>query len=289
MVTRIAQKRSPFSADKNHFHHHLLGLGLQQSESVLIIYILQTLLIVSALLLRYHSDWLLLVSYLLFSTVVLYVFRRARRNEWQPGRVRLFNNRITGRLRLIKREGLLVKWTFPVFEIGLPLLLLATCWIAGSPPDYARYAALFFAMVITAVWVWVRPFTGKVLRGVLYLMIPFAVYLSETRPIVHFESSKQTAFNLLFIVFAVLILLISKFSRRHGGFKSSPMDFLILILAVALPNLPVEEIQEYHLGVVAAKVILLYFSFEVLMAEQRRKLHRIAFATVAALVVLAFK
>lgn len=289
MFTRIAQKRSPFSADKNHFHHHLLGLGLQQSESVLVIYLLQTVLIVAALLLRYYPDWLLLLSYILFSAVVLYVFRRARNNEWQTGRVRLFNNRITGRLRLIKREGILVIWTFPVFEIGIPLLLLATCLIAGSAPDYARYAALFFAMVISAVWVWARPLTGKVVRGVIYLMVPFAIYLSETRPVLQLESSIHTAFNLLFIIFAVLILLISKFSRRHGGFKSSPMDFLILILAVALPNLPMQRIQEYHLGLVAAKIILLYFSFEVLMAEQRRELHRIAFVTVAALLVLALK
>ena len=289
MVTRISQKRSPFSADKNHFHHHLLSLGLQQSESVLIIYILQTVLIVAALLLRYHSDWLLLLGYILFSVTVLYLFRRARQNEWQPGRFRLFNNRITGRLRLVKREGLLVKRMFPLFEIGIPLLLLATCAMAGAAPDYARYSALFFALVISVTWFWGRRFVSKVLRAVLYLTIPFAVYLSETRPFLQLEGTMQTGFNLLFVLFAVMILMISKFSRRQGGFKSSPMDFLIIILAVAMPNLPVQQMQEYHFGVVAAKIILLYFSFEVLMAEQRGKLHRIACATVIALVVLAVK
>ena len=289
MVTRIVQKRSPFSADKNHFHHHLLGLGLQQSESVLIIYILQTLLIGAALLLRYHSDWVLLLCYLLFSAAVLVFFGRARRNGWQLGRFRIFNNRIAARLRLIKREGILVKKTFPVFEVGIPLLLLATCGLAGAAPGYVKFAALFFAMVIGVTWFWSRRLVSAVLRGVLYLMIPFAVYLSETNPVLQISGMLYTGFTTLFVVFVVMILLISKFSRRQSGFKSSPMDFLIIILAVAIPNLPDQRLQEYQVGLVAAKVIMLYFSFEVLMAEQRGKLHRIAMATVISLVVLAIK
>jgi UDP-GlcNAc:undecaprenyl-phosphate GlcNAc-1-phosphate transferase len=121
------------------------------------------------------------------------------------------------------------------------------------------------------------------------MMIPFAIYLSETRPIQQLDGMLQSGFTMLFVVFAVMILLISKFSRRLTGFKSSPMDFLIIILAVAIPNLPSEQFQDYQIGLVAAKVIMLYFSFEVLLAEQRGKLHRIAFATVAGLIVLAIK
>ncbi len=289
MVTRIAQKRSPFSADKNHFHHHLLGLGLQQSESVLIIYVLQTLLIGAALLLRYYSDWVLLLCYSMFSAAVLAFFGRARRNKWQFDHFRVFNNRITGRLRLVKREGLMIRRTFPVFELGIPLLLLANCLLAGPAPDYVTIAALFLALVITATWFWAREFTGRVLRLSLYLLIPFAVYLSDTKPVLHLDGPMQTVFTMLFVIFAVMILLISKFSRRLSGFKSSPMDFLIIILAVAMPNLLDQRFQEYQIGLVAAKVIMLYFSFEVLMAEQRGKLPRIALTTVISLVVLAVK
>jgi UDP-GlcNAc:undecaprenyl-phosphate GlcNAc-1-phosphate transferase len=99
----------------------------------------------------------------------------------------------------------------------------------------------------------------------------------------------NTGFTMIFVMFAVMILLISKFSQRKSGFKSSPMDFLIIILAVAIPSLPEQGLHEYQIGLVAAKVIMLYFSFEVLLAEQRGKLHRIAVTTVVALVVLALK
>ena len=289
MVTRIAQKKSPFSADKNHFHHLLLGLGFQQSESVVIIYVLQTLLIGAAIQLRYYSDWVLLLCYLGFSSVVLVFFSQARQTGWQPGRFRFCNNRISGRLRLIKREGYLIKRTFPLFEYGIPLLLLANCMLAGAAPEYVTFAALFLALVIFVTWFWARRFINGVLRVSFYLTIPFAIYLSETKPVLQLDGMLRTGFTLLFVLFTIMILLISKFSRRQSGFKSSPMDFLIIILAVAIPNLPAQHFQEYQIGLVAAKVIMLYFSFEVLMAEQRGHLHRIALSTALSLVVLAIK
>ena len=38
-VARILRKKSPFSADKNHIHHHLLGLGLSHRKATLLILI----------------------------------------------------------------------------------------------------------------------------------------------------------------------------------------------------------------------------------------------------------
>jgi UDP-GlcNAc:undecaprenyl-phosphate GlcNAc-1-phosphate transferase len=289
MVTRIAQKRSPFSADKNHFHHYLLGLGLQHSESVLIIYILQTLLIGAALLLRYYSDWMLLLCYIMFSTAVIVFFGHARRNGWRLDSLGIFDNRFTGYLRVIKQEGRLIKKTFPLFESGVLLLLAANCTLAGTAPSYVTFAALFFALVIIVTWFWARGFTSGFLRIILYLLIPFAVYSSETEPFMQLYDRMHTGFTMIFAIFTVMILIISKFSRRRSGFKSSPMDFLIIILAVAMPNLLDQRLHEYQIGLIAAKIIMLYFSFEVLMAEQRGKLNRIALSTVVSLVVLAVK
>jgi UDP-GlcNAc:undecaprenyl-phosphate GlcNAc-1-phosphate transferase len=286
MVTRIVQGRSPFSADKNHFHHHLLGLGLHQSESVLVIYVLQTLLVLSAILLRYHSDWILLICYCGFSAVVLIFFSRSRTVVNQPQSYKFFNLRIADRLSILKNNGLVIKRTFPVFEFGIPLLLLTTCGFATPAPNYVIYAALFFALVIGATWLWAKRFLSSALRFTLYLQIPFAVYLYESGINVA-DSSVHATLTMLFGIFAVLILFISKFSRRQGGFKSSPMDFLIIFLAVAVPNLPRQQIQEYQIGLVAAKVIMLYFSFEVLLAELRGRYTIIAGGTIASLLLLA--
>ena len=67
------------------------------------------------------------------------------------------------------------------------------------------------------------------------------------------------------------------------------MDFLIIILALIVPNLLDQHVQEHQLGLIAIKIILLYFSYEVLLAELRGKIGWMTLATVASLVVLAVK
>jgi len=287
MVTRIAQGRSPFSADRNHFHHHLLRLGLHHSESVVVIYVLQTLLVVTAILCRYHYDWLLLSGYLCFSAAVLMVFHRARQADWRPRRFDFFDIRIAGRLRMLKREGHLIKASFPVFEFGIPLLLLFTSWTAVRVPQYVSLTATGLALLVVLTWLFWKARLEAVLRMALYLLIPFAIYLSDHHHVTWLEGPGRAVYNMSFGVFAVLIILISKFSRRRNGFRSSPMDFLILILAVAVPNMPDQLVQEYRIGLIAAKIIMLYFSYEVLLAELRGRFGRITATTVASLAVLA--
>ena len=286
MITRISKGISPFSADKKHFHHHLIGLGLHQAESVVVIYVFQTLLIISALLFRYQSDWLLLIEYLGFSTAILLFFHRARKNGWRAQRLEFFEVRIAGRFRLLKREGTAIKRTFPVFVYGISLLLISTCFMAREIPRYLSVVALLLLIAIGLIWFFAKPWLAVTLRMAIYLFVPFAVYLSETASNRWLDGVPRTMFNTLFGIFAVLILVISKFSRRTSGFKSSPMDFLIIILAVAVPNLPNNNVLDYQYGLVAAKVIMLYFSFEVLLAELRGKYTFIAGTIMLSLFVL---
>ena len=286
MITRISKGRSPFSADKNHFHHHLMGLGLHHAESVLVIYIFQTLLIISALLLRYQSDWLLLCEYLGFSAAILLCFHWARKKEWRAQRFDFLEVRIAGRFRLLKSKGTAIKRTFPVFVYGISILFLSTCLMVRDVPHYLIIAVLPLLVTIGLIWFFARHWLGRTLRMTIYLLVPFAVYLSETATNRWLDGTPRTLFNSLFGIFAVLILVISKFSRRTSGFKSSPMDFLIIILAVAVPNLPNNSVLDYQYGLVAAKVIMLYFSFEVLLAEMRGTYTVIAGTIMLSLLVL---
>jgi UDP-GlcNAc:undecaprenyl-phosphate GlcNAc-1-phosphate transferase len=289
MLTRIAQGRSPFVADKNHFHHHLLDLGLQHAEAVLVVYILQTVLVVSAFAFRFYTDWLLLAGYLVFSTAVLAAFAAARRTGWRLARYDLLDVVIRGNLRRLRDEGIIIKVTFRVFEIAIPLLLLLSCLLPATVPDYFLYVSLGAILLLLAVRIFRKEALGTALRFVLYLLIPFAVYLGDTHPLPWVNPSLRGAYNAAFGLFAVSIVVISKFTRRRMGFKNTPMDFLILFLAVAVPNFPEQHIQDYRLGLIAAKIIMLYFSFEVLMAEARGNYGKIAVTTVASLAVLGFK
>ena len=66
MTQRMYEGRSPFSADKNHIHHKLLAIGFDHYEAVLLIYVVQSTLVIAAYKFLYESDLLLLSSYFLF-------------------------------------------------------------------------------------------------------------------------------------------------------------------------------------------------------------------------------
>jgi UDP-GlcNAc:undecaprenyl-phosphate GlcNAc-1-phosphate transferase len=289
MVIRIARGRSPFSADKNHFHHNLMEFGFLHPESVLIIYIFQTILLLAAVILRFYSDWLLLAGYLLFSILILVGFSLADRTVWKVKRFDFLDLKISGRFRLLKREGTIIRLSFRVFEFGIPLLLFSTCLVAESPSRYITVICAILTCLILLTWLIRRESLELILRPVLYILIPFAVYLSDDKVSDLLSAPLARFYNLSFGIFAVLIILISKFSRRQKGFHSSPMDFLIIILALVAPNMPDQKIQEYQLGLMAARIILLYFSYEVLLAELRGKFNRVAFATMASLLLLTIK
>jgi UDP-GlcNAc:undecaprenyl-phosphate/decaprenyl-phosphate GlcNAc-1-phosphate transferase len=60
-ILRIANKRSPFKADRNHIHHVLLDLGLTHRGVCLTLYMVNILFIMFALLLRDISSLVLLI------------------------------------------------------------------------------------------------------------------------------------------------------------------------------------------------------------------------------------
>lgn len=289
MLTRIAQGRSPFSADKNHFHHNLMGLGLYHDEAVLVIYVLQTILILSAFAFRFYSDWILLGGYLVFSASVLAVFAVARKTGWRLKRFDLLDVVIKGNLRRLREQGVIIRETFRVSEAAIPLLLLFTCILPAEVPGGVSFLCLGMLAAVLAVWRFRKESLGTVLRLVLYLLIPFAVYLSDERPAAWLTGAVLGAYNAAFGLFAVFIVVVSKFTRRRMGFKNTPMDFLILFLAVVVPNLPEPHIQAHRVGLVAAKIIMLYFSYEVLMAEERGRYGKVALAMAASLAVLAVR
>jgi UDP-GlcNAc:undecaprenyl-phosphate GlcNAc-1-phosphate transferase len=92
-----------------------------------------------------------------------------------------------------------------------------------------------------------------------------------------------------FGVLALFTVLTLKFTRRQKGFKATPMDFLILVIALVVPNLPDPMIRSVHMGELAVKIIVLFFSFEVLLGELRGSTTRLTLGMLAGLALLAVR
>ena len=289
MLERMANGRSPFVADKNHLHHKLMRLGLYHTESVLFIYILQAFLVTSAFVFRFNSEWFLLALYLVFAGIIISGFSIADKTGWQIKRFHFVDRILKGKLRVLKEKNILIKVSFRIIEVGVPSLLLFTCFLPSSVPRYFSFFSIGFIGTIFLVWLFDKQWMDMALRFALYLTIPFVIYLSQTDLAAWVSYKLVRPYNFSFVFLIVSVILTLKFTRRTKGFKTSPMDFLILFIALVVPNLPDERIQSYHMGLLAAKIIIFFFSYEVLIGELREDLKYLVLATIPVMVVMAVR
>jgi UDP-GlcNAc:undecaprenyl-phosphate GlcNAc-1-phosphate transferase len=70
--------------------------------------------------------------------------------------------------------------------------------------------------------------------------------------------------NLFLIGIAVLVIVVM---RLHAvrQFQTTPLDSLMVLLGLALPFLPEIQVGEINLSILTARLIVLFFSFELLL------------------------
>jgi UDP-GlcNAc:undecaprenyl-phosphate GlcNAc-1-phosphate transferase len=289
MAARIAEGRSPFSADKNHFHHRLMGLGFFQTEAVFIIYVIQVVLIVFAFVFQSSSEWFLLLSYALFSLLVVGLFTVADRTGWKLRRFDIIDRVIKGRLRQLRGKWLGIRISFGVLYFGLPALLVFLALLPDTIPTYLTIASAFFAAVLTLVWLFRKEWLSTVFMPCLYMFIPLLVYAGELGAVGWVSPRVVKLHYLVYVVFAFFSVTTLKFTRRKGGFRITPMDFIVVILALAVMMLPREILPEEALKRVFPAMLAMFFGYEVLVGELRGEMRMLAGVTILSLIIVSIR
>ena len=111
----------------------------------------------------------------------------------------------------------------------------------------------------------------------LYIGTSFIVYLTE-RVSNTTAWSISTGLLLFYILLAALVLATIRF-QQETRFQVTPLDYLIVFLALVIPNLPELGLSQLHLGFFSAKIIVLFFSFELLLTLHPQSLGRLRFAS----------
>lgn len=272
MLGRIYHGKSPFKADANHFHHKLLRLGFYHSEAVLVVYALQTLLVSSAYIFRYYSDWWLLGGFGLFAGVSVVAFYLSSRYHWKFRRGDGFVDRlIKKKLKVVKETKFLIKVSFIGLQLLIPLVLLFTSLLPADIPRWLGYLSLLLIIALLCSRFWLKKFLSTILRLALYFIVPVLIFLGsrQQNDVFHGIAKILPKIHLLgYVIMVFFVLLVVRLSRR-SGYQSTPLDFLILFIALVVPNLTGYGVGMEHMGVVASQVIALFYSFEVLLEELR--------------------
>ena len=102
------------------------------------------------------------------------------------------------------------------------------------------------------------------------------------------ESQYYDFLNYLFILLAIAFALKVKFSKDRA-FQVTPLDFLVVLLVVVVPNVPDLGFDEDHIGEMALKLIVLFYGSEVVMNIMSKKWSLLRIALISALAIAAVR
>jgi UDP-GlcNAc:undecaprenyl-phosphate GlcNAc-1-phosphate transferase len=111
----------------------------------------------------------------------------------------------------------------------------------------------------------------SVLRVVLYCLLPFLMYVSTTDPAEWLTENIAFVNHGAFVALIFLVIATLNLTKRQKGFRFNPLDFLIFVVIIVLPNLPSIHLETPLIKVVVAKVLILFFSYDVLLGELRQE------------------
>jgi UDP-GlcNAc:undecaprenyl-phosphate GlcNAc-1-phosphate transferase len=178
----------------------------------------------------------------------------------------------------MREQGFLIKVCFRIVKFGVPLLLFATCLVPSEIPLAFVPLCAAFLGIFLLLWRFKKEWMRGWLTVILYLFIPFIVSLSMERA-GGFHTLLGRLYNLSYFGLLFFVVLTLKFTRRRQGFRATPMDFLVLFVALVVPHVLSKYLHLENLTVIAAKTVMFYFSYEVLMGELRGKVTRLAVAS----------
>ncbi len=258
---RIREGRSPFSADKMHFHHKLLSTGMDHAQTVSVIYGLSGALSISAIALGNSSNFKFLLVPLLFAGILLFILQitgvvnlariigrmYARLDRMFPFHARYFLTRLS-------------LWSIAA---GAALYLTSFMWgLAQAQSNMILVVAIVVALVLILTMTKSRNghnymvFSFFFLAGVMVMVIGQIPEAHMAR--IYFEPAGFT-----FMALGIAGKII--FKKSIDLFLSTPLEFFIFLVLVSIALIPSELRTQYNLAGNTLRTFFLFLSIKVLV------------------------
>jgi len=277
---------SPFVASRHHIHHRLLELGFDHYEAVVIIYLIQTLFVVSAVPFSYESDWLIMSLYLGVSGLIYLALYGAIRGHWRAHQTHAVSW-LTKAINAIKQHKLFVMVPVRFVVVSIPVFFVVTSLtVIHVPKDFS----IMSVVLLVALLIFILSNGTKdsiVVQIINYVTAAFVVYL-ETKHFRILPDSMELVDVSYFVTLAVALGLAVRYSGQIE-FRTTPTDYLMIFVVLFagfwLHNLP----EEAEIGIIAAKLIVLFYGCEFIITRAQRRWNALNLSAVVSLSVLALR
>jgi len=286
MGQRLYERRSPFAPDKNHIHHKLLDLGFDHYEAVFIIYLIQSVLTAVAYFMMYESDALLFVIYITMSVGVLGMFNLARITNWSlHSTEKVKQSTLRRMVGVLRTKGLLTTIPTQILKVVVPLLyIIAFVFTEHVQVDMAVLATfLIFVLLVAFGFKLAR--ADMLEKAVVYIVSVMAVYLM---PISDSQHDLHNISNSLYLIVAIAFALRVRFSLDKT-FQITPLDYLVIIIVIIVPNLPEAHLGDSDIGEMAVKLVIMFYASEAILGLKARGWDLMRVGTLGALSIIMFR
>lgn len=286
IAQRVYYKISPFAATKHHIHHRLMELGFDHYEAVVIIYSIQALFVISAIVLSYESDWLILLLYLGVCALLLTWLFISIHKGWKAHKP----HTVSGLAKIIgavKRHKMFV--IIPVWFVNtaIAILFLVVAILASSIPQDLGMVSSVLAVILFLHLLLKRKSDSIVLRAISYVTAAFVIYV-ETK-YVHWPAfTFATLETVYFVLLAIAIALIIRYTKEKQ-FVTTPMDYLVILIVVFSGILFYRIPDKAVMGFMAVKLIIVFYGCELIFTHAKQRGNTLKFSTLITLVIFAVR
>jgi len=286
LYLRISSGRNWFRATKNHIHHRLMGIGFDHHGAVVIIYMVQTFFVISAVALRYQLDSAVLGLYGAVSIGLFVSITVAERRRWRLaarsrlGRMDRIVERIKAHAYFERGPALLVGFLVPAY------LLAATVLVKRVPADFGAVAVMLGILLIGSLLLRQRP--GAVQnRLVVYVTVAFVVYLVGRYPTVPVPAME--AVDIVFFCTIAIALALAIRYHTEEVFRVTPMDYLVMLVVLFVGATTRGNTEGTLLAAMVVKTIIMFYAAEWLIERISARWNGLFVTTIMSLLVLGVR
>ena len=280
---RAKHKMNLFRATRNHIHHRLLDIGFQHYESVMFIYTIQFILVLSAIPLMYETDLNILLFYLLICGSVFLFLTLSERTGFK---VHQQTNKQDVFVAFLDKYPRMHDVPLKALESGLSLFVLASALVVTNVPK--DFAVSSLALLLLLFFVLASGVLGyQLYRLILFVTIAFSVYLLTNFP-VNWLSNQIDLVFMYFIVMTTLGFVAIKISSGNE-FRITPLDYLVIALALLIEFLPGENAIRENIIWMIVQIIILFYACELLIQNMKDRRNRFSGTIILALGLIAYR
>ena len=274
LFLRIKGGMNWFRATKNHIHHRLLNLGFDHYESVVLIYSIHALFVISAIFLRYEWEYSIIAEYIGLIVLLFFTLSFVEKKGWHFSPInsgmRLNTFIKNQRYQTFKQEA-------PIFilALGVPLFLIKGGVTAFDvTPDVAIASLL---LIFIFVWSFVKDKAQSVVsRMLVYSTGIFVVFLNLSPSPQNILNNKVEV--IFFVILAITVMFAIRYSQKES-FQTTPTDYLILFLILLITATSGIDYEQVKVSTFVVKAVILLYAMELIIYQQNRWLKLLLFCS----------